>query len=106
MIKKKSIIINKRSHTELKKLASEHNRSIGKFTEDMVLFFKQTGTDPQAIKGKSASEMIKVIDKRIVSFFKTQERDILQPIDLQIRENNELLKKLIERLNAVFNRTK
>jgi len=107
---KKSIVISSRSHRELKKLASEYNRPIGKFTEDMILFFKKTGTDPQAIKGKSASEMIKVIDRRIVSFFKTQEQDILIPMQTQIYENGkkneELFQRLIENLNRIFQKIK
>lgn len=109
-MKKSSIIINSRVHKDLKKLASEHNRPIGKFTEEMVLFFKKTGTDPQAINGKSATEMIKVIDKRIVSFFKTQEQDILLPMSLLIEENKEetkvLLQKLIVNLNKIFEKIK
>jgi len=107
---KKSIIINQRSHKDLKKLADEYNRNIGSFTEDMILFFKKTGTDPQAIKGRSATEMIKVIDRRIVSFFKTQEQDILVPMQLQIKENGEkneaLFNKLIENLNRIFQKIK
>lgn len=106
-MKKKSIIININSHKELKKLAEEHNKPIGKFTEEMILFFKKTGNDPSVINGKSASEMIKVIDRRIVSFFKTQERDILHPMRLLIEENgikNErLLTRLINHLNKVLN---
>ncbi|WP_138259033.1 BfmA/BtgA family mobilization protein [Maribacter aurantiacus] len=109
-MRKKSIIINERSHRELKKLAQEHNRNIGKFTEEMILYFQKTGTDPQAIKGKNASEMIKVIDRRIVSFFKTQESEILYPIQAQLNKNGErtdfLFKKLIDELNKIFERIK
>lgn len=109
-MKKKSIIINVNSHKELKKLAEEHNKPIGKFTEEMILFFKKTGNDPSVINGKSASEMIKVIDRRIVSFFKTQERDLLHPMRLLIEENgtkNEaLFKQLIEELNTIFSKLK
>jgi len=107
---KKSIIINERSHKELKKLAREYNRNIGKFTEEMILYFQKTGTDPQAIKGKNATEMIKVIDRRIVSFFKTQESEILYPIHNQLLKNGKrtetLFNKLIDQLNTVFERMK
>lgn len=107
---KKSIIISSTSHKNLKKLASEHNRSIGRFTEEMILFFQKTGTDPQVINGKSATEMIKVIDRRIVSFFKTQEADILYPMSQQIQDNGEMTKelfeKLIQNLNKIFQKIK
>ncbi|WP_437824820.1 BfmA/BtgA family mobilization protein [Tenacibaculum mesophilum] len=107
---KKSIIISERGHKELKKLASDHNRSIGGFTEEMILFFKKTGTDPRIIKGKSTTEMIKVIDRRIVSFFKTQEADILYPMRQQIQDNGdmtkELFEKLIQNLNKIFQKIK
>ncbi|GAA4273745.1 BfmA/BtgA family mobilization protein [Aquimarina gracilis] len=109
-MKKKSIIIDSTSHRDLKKLADEHNRSIGSFTADMILFFKKTGTDPQAIKGKSASEMIKVVDRRIVSFFKTQESEILYPLQTKVLENGkkseELLSKLVNDLNTIFSKIK
>ncbi|RUA29822.1 BfmA/BtgA family mobilization protein [Robiginitalea biformata] len=109
-MRKKSIIINERSHKELKKLAQEHQRNIGKFTEEMILYFQKTGTDPRAINGKNASEMIKVIDRRIVSFFKTQESEILYPIQQQLLKNGQrtefLFNKLIAELNKIFERIK
>lgn len=105
-MRKKSIIISERSHRELKKLASEHNRGVGRFTEEMIHYFQKTGTDPQAIKGRNATEMIKVVDRRIVSFFKTQESEILYPIQKQLLKNGQrteaLFNKLIDELNRIF----
>lgn len=103
-MRKKSIIINERSHRELKKLALEHRRPIGKFTEEMIHYFQKTGTDPQAIKGKNASEMIKVVDRRIVSFFKTPESEILYSIQKQLLKNGQRTEarfnKLIDEYNS------
>jgi len=109
-MKKKSIVIDWKSHKDLKKLAKEHNKGIGQFTVEMIVYFRKTGTDPQVIKGKSATEMIKVIDRRIVSFFKTQEADILYPMQNKINENGikteELLTKLINELKRIFEKIK
>lgn len=109
-MKSKSILIDWKSHKDLKKLAKEHNKGIGQFTVEMITYFRKTGTDPQVINGKSATEMIKVIDRRIVSFFKTQEADILYPMQNKINENGikteELLTKLINELKRIFEKIK
>lgn len=109
-MKSKSILIDYKSHKDLKKLAKEHNRGIGQFTVEMIVYFRKTGTDPQVINGKSATEMIKVIDRRIVSFFKTQEADILYPMQNKIHENGvkteQLLNQLIEELKRIFSKIK
>ena len=107
---KKSIIINEKAHKDLKKLSNEFNRPIGKFTEDMILFFKKTGQDPALINDKTPSQMIKVIDRRIVGFFRTQESEILYPLRLSLSEsieqNTSFFKNLLENLNAVFGKVK
>jgi len=107
---KKSIVINEKAHKDLKNLSEEFNRPIGKFTEDMILFFKKTGQDPAQINDKTPSQMIKVIDRRIVGFFKTQESEILYPLQVSLSEsieqNSTFFKDLIQNLNSIFGRVK
>lgn len=107
---KKSIVINEKPHKDLKKISKEFNRPIGKFTEDMILFFKKTGQDPLLINDKTPSQMIKVIDRRIVGFFKTQESEILYPLQVSLSEsieqNTTFFKDLIQNLSSIFSRVK
>jgi phage-related protein len=107
---KKSIVINEKPHKDLRSLSEEFNRPIGKFTEDMILFFKKTGQDPALINDKTPSQMIKVIDRRIVGFFKTQESEILYPLQVSLSEsieqNTTFFKDLIQNLNSIFGRVK
>ncbi|MFD2592075.1 BfmA/BtgA family mobilization protein [Aquimarina hainanensis] len=107
---KKSIVINGKSHKDLKNLSDEFNRPIGKFTEDMILFFKKTGQDPALINDKTPSQMIKVIDRRIVGFFRTQESEILYPLrsslSESIEQNTTFFKNLLENLNSIFGKVK
>ena len=107
---KKSIVINQKAHKDLKNLSDEFNRPIGKFTEDMILFFKKTGQDPALINDKTPSQMIKVIDRRIVGFFRTQESEILYPLRTSLSEsieqNTSFFKNLLDNLNSVFGKVK
>lgn len=99
---RKTIMIDSLTHKELMKLSDEHNNSIKGFVEDSIIYFKKTGINPKDLKNESASILIKTIDRRIVSFFKTQEKNILMPILDRTIENNEKFDKLIENLNHIF----
>jgi len=79
-MKNKSIIINEKAHKELKILSEGFNTNYGSFVEKMILYFKKTGNDPSDQKNYSASQKLQTLDKRIVSFLKVQERDILKPL--------------------------
>ncbi|NIJ46527.1 hypothetical protein FHR24_003016 [Wenyingzhuangia heitensis] len=81
---KKSIIINDTAHNELKKLAKGFGRNYGAFIEDMVNYFRKSGNNPCDVKNYSASEKLQNLDKRLVSFLKVQERDILKPLRQEV----------------------
>ena len=61
-------------------MAGSFNSPIGGLIESMILYFKRTGINPMDGIKENPSSMIKVLDKRIVSFLRVQERDILKPM--------------------------
>ncbi|OAB26923.1 hypothetical protein SAMN05444395_11826 [Flavobacterium fryxellicola] len=77
---KKSVIIDTKSHSELTKLTESLNMNYGSLVEEMIYYFKKTGIDPKDAVNKNPSIMVAALDKRIVSFLKVQERDILKPL--------------------------
>lgn len=79
-MKNKSIQIGEKHHKELQKLSESLGQSYGGLVEKMILYFKRTGIDPDDLKNESPSSKIQQLDKRLVSFLKVQERDILKPL--------------------------
>ena len=98
-MKKKSIIINEFHHKELVKISNVFGAKYGDFTESMILYFKKTGINPLEAKNENPATMIKSLDKRIVSFLKVQERDILKPLRNEIFEYSSEQKKQYENLS-------
>ncbi|OCK44207.1 hypothetical protein BA195_05855 [Tenacibaculum soleae] len=98
-MKKKSIIIDEFHHKELVKISNVFGAKYGDFTESMILYFKKTGINPLETTNDNPATMIKVLDKRIVSFLKVQERDILKPLRNEIFEYSAEQKKQYENLS-------
>jgi hypothetical protein len=108
---KKSIIINQKYHKDLRQLSQALNLPLGTLVEHMILYFKKTGIDPKDASNKNPSVMVKALDKRIVSFLKVQERDILKPMRNEVylysKEQQEKienltlsLKELLDKMNG------
>lgn len=95
---KKSIIINQVSHKEIKTLAKTFGSPIGALVEAMILYFKKTGINPRDAINQNPSVMIKALDKRIVSFLRVQERDILKPMRDEIFTSDNLQKENLREL--------
>ncbi|MFV8344186.1 BfmA/BtgA family mobilization protein [Flavobacterium sp. XS2P39] len=104
---KKSIIIDEKAHTELGKLSESLRMNLGSLVKEMIYYFKKTGIDPKDAVNKNPSEMISTLDKRIVSFLKVQERDILKPLRQDIfnyqNSHKEEVLKLINAINKLLN---
>ncbi|WP_047790881.1 BfmA/BtgA family mobilization protein [Tenacibaculum mesophilum] len=98
-MKKKSIIIDEFHHKELVKISNVFGAKYGDFAESMILYFKKTGINPLETTNDNPATMIKVLDKRIVSFLKVQERDILKPLRNEIFEYSSEQKKQYESLS-------
>lgn len=100
---KKSILIQEKPHKELAKLSESLGLNYGTLVEEMIYYFKKTGINPKDAVNKDPSAMVSALDKRIVSFMRVQERDILKPLrqdvfDYQNSQKIEInkLKDLIE----------
>jgi len=82
----------------------------GSLVEEMIYYFKKTGIDPKDAVNKNPSIMVATLDKRIVSFMKVQERDILIPLRKEVNDYQNLQKeettKLINSINRFLNHHK
>ena len=105
-MQKKSIIIDEKAHAELGKLSESLRMNFGALIQEMIYYFKKTGIDPQDAVNKNPALMVSALDKRIVSFLKVQERDILKPLRQDVFEYQKIQKddnaKLITALNKIL----
>ncbi|SHG41354.1 hypothetical protein SAMN05444396_11184 [Flavobacterium segetis] len=104
---KKSIIIDPKAHSELTKLAESLKMNYGSLVQEMIYYFKKTGIDPKDAVNKNPALMVSALDKRIVSFLKVQERDILKPLRQDVFEYQKIQKddnaNLITAINKILN---
>lgn len=109
-MKKKSIIISGKHHKELTNLCEAYGSSLYKLVEEMIIYFKRTGINPKDYKNDNPSILIKTVDKRIVSYFTVQERDILKPMRLEVSNNSkknlEEIKKISTQVDDLFQQVK
>ncbi|WP_051935874.1 BfmA/BtgA family mobilization protein [Salegentibacter sp. Hel_I_6] len=103
-MKNKSIQIQEKHHKDLQKLSESLGQSYGKLVEKMILYFKRTGIDPDDLKNESPSHKIQQLDKRLVSFLKVQERDILKPLRQETYEYYQNYDKTLKDAKANINK--
>lgn len=95
---KKSILIDEKPHKELSNLSESLGLNYGSLVEEMIYYFKKTGINPKDAVNKDPSAMVATLDKRIVSFMKVQERDILKPLRQDVFNYQNSQKIEIEKL--------
>ncbi|MDT0295179.1 BfmA/BtgA family mobilization protein [Mesonia ostreae] len=106
---KKSILISPYHHKELKKLSEAFGLNFYKLIEEMIIYFKKTGINPSDPKNENPSKGLRELDKRMVSFLKVQERDILKPLRQEVynysqersEETQIVFKNLMTTLNTM-----
>lgn len=101
---KKSIIIDEKAHLELGKLSESLRMNLGALIQEMIYYFKKTGIDPKDAVNKDPSLMVAALDKRIVSFLKVQERDILKPLRQDVFNYQNAQKEEISKLIISINK--
>lgn len=99
---KKSIIINHKAHKELSKISEAFNCSYGSLVESMIYYFKKTGINPKDAVNENPSIAVKALDRRIVSFLKVQERDILKPLRNEVYQYNKNQNKIASELKNTY----
>ena len=95
----KTVSINEPTHKELKALCKTHKKSIVEFMQFGVLYFKQTGIDPEHAFSESPQKAIKELSKRveqIIGLIKTQEQEKINPL-------LETIMMLVRRLEMMLN---
>ena len=101
---KKSIIIDEKAHKELGKLSESLRMNLGALIQEMIYYFKKTGIDPKDAANKDPSLMVVALDKRIVSFLKVQERDILKPLRQDVYNYQHAQKEETAKLILAINK--
>lgn len=101
---KKSILIEEKPHKELAKLSESLRLNYGTLVEEMIYYFKKTGINPKDAVNKDPSAMVSALDKRIVSFMKVQERDILKPLRQDVFNYQNSQKIEIDKLKDLIER--
>ncbi len=96
---KKSILIKEFHHKELVKIAKTFGSQYGDLIESMIIYFKKTGINPVEAINENPAAMVKVLDKRIVSFLKVQERDILKPLRNEVFQQSKEQKEQFSTLS-------
>ncbi|WP_298246114.1 BfmA/BtgA family mobilization protein [uncultured Christiangramia sp.] len=94
---KKSILISTYHHKELAKLSDAFGFSYYKLVEEMITYFKKTGINPLDSKNENPSMALKTLDKRLISFIKIQERDILKPLRQEVYDYSQEQKQEIQK---------
>ncbi|MBP1838638.1 BfmA/BtgA family mobilization protein [Formosa algae] len=102
-MKKKSILIKEFHHNELVKISKVFGVPYGDLVQSMILYFKRTGINPVEAINENPAAMVKALDKRIVSFLKVQERDILKPLRTDIFEYSKEQKSQSNIINTRIN---
>ncbi|MDW5288861.1 BfmA/BtgA family mobilization protein [Formosa sp. PL04] len=87
-MKKKSILIKEFYHKELVIISKAFGVPYGDLVQSMILYFKRTGINPVEAINENPATMVKALDKRIVSFLKVQERDILKPLRSEVYQQS------------------
>lgn len=96
---KKSILIKEFHHKELVKISKTFGSQYGDLIESMIIYFKKTGINPVEAINENPAAMVKVLDKRIVSFLRTQERDILKPLRSEVYQQSKEQKEQFSTLS-------
>ena len=78
--------------------------NLGALIQEMIYYFKKTGIDPKDAVNKDPSLMVAALDKRIVSFLKVQERDILKPLRQDVFNYQNAQKEEISKLIISINK--
>lgn len=99
---KKSILIEEKPHKELAKLSESLRLNYGTLVEEMIYYFKKTGINPKDAVNKDPSAMVTALDRRIVSFLKVQERDILKPLRQDVFDYQNSQKIEIDKLKDLI----
>lgn len=83
--KDKQVLISVDLFSDFERMAESYGLTKKGLLEAMILYFKATKADPRNPKTDNPTDAIKALDKRLVSFIRQQENDLLRPINDDIK---------------------
>lgn len=83
--KDKQVLISVDLFSDFERMADSYGLTKKGLLEAMILYFKATKADPRDPKADNPTDAIKALDKRLVSFIRKQENDLLRPINDDIK---------------------
>lgn len=102
MDKLTTFAVNQAAGAKLRELAKKYNTSSKDFAQKMIDYFYHTGHDPEDFKHEGSTDALKRLEKKmkdmdrhIISFIKTQEKDMLIPAIERIELSTKLLKEFL-----------
>ncbi|MFC5413156.1 BfmA/BtgA family mobilization protein [Larkinella bovis] len=104
-IRDKQVALSPALFTEFERMADGYGLTNKGLLEAMIRFFKATKADPRNPKAEHPTEAIKALDKRLVSFIRQQEKDILKPMSdemTQVADELYGLKDTVKELHSTF----
>ncbi|WP_461102974.1 BfmA/BtgA family mobilization protein [Spirosoma koreense] len=76
----KSVDIAPEFYEDFTRLADQYGLTNKALLEAMISYFKATKADPRDAKADNPTDAIKALDKRLISFIRQQEKQILKPM--------------------------
>lgn len=99
----KSVDVDPEVYEELRVLAKAYKLTNKELVSVMIQYFKKTKADPRNPKEDNPTDAIKALDRRIVSFIKTQEKDVLIPMKTILHELATTTDNGVSRLSHIRN---
>ncbi|UFH57515.1 BfmA/BtgA family mobilization protein [Spirosoma sp. KNUC1025] len=78
--KDKQILISADLFAKFERMAGSYGLTKKALLEAMIFYFKATQADPRDPKADNPTDALKALDKRLVSFIRQQENELLRPM--------------------------
>jgi hypothetical protein len=86
----KQVSVSPALFTEFERMATSYGLTNKALLETMIRYFQATKADPRDPKADNPTDAIKALDKRLISFIRQQEKQILKPMhdNMQVLHSN------------------
>lgn len=81
-----SLKVSEKQHEFIKKAAKKADKAIGDFTYQCVLFVSERNYNPYGLEEIHVAEEFKKLKNQLISFIRTQEKDILKPVQESVMD--------------------
>jgi hypothetical protein len=86
----KQVSVSPALFTDFERMAASYGLTNKALLETMIRYFQATKADPRDPKADNPTDAIKALDKRLISFIRQQEKQILKPMhdNMQVLQSN------------------